>query len=148
MIDSKTGKNIFGKSYSDWLRKKQYHFNLFSLKEWNSVFEKAGFEICSISPTLPPRLVHAMEIAHYFSIPSLISYVFLKKWVFWSSWYQFFGVDSFVENKLEVELKDFISFKDEEIKNIDLQNALHDIQDLKNKDIGNSGSLFYVLRKR
>ena len=75
------GTRIFGSFYKKWMRKKQVHLNLFTCQKWNQVFQKAGFqrEICE--GYLSPQSCALIDICHYLSFPSLISYTFLGKWM-------------------------------------------------------------------
>lgn len=77
------GSLILGNSYKRWMRKKQVHFNLFTHKQWSELFTTAGFTVEKQIGYLDPTACRAIDIAHYLSTPSLISYVLWKKWVLW-----------------------------------------------------------------
>jgi len=74
------GSKILGKVYVNWLRKKQEHFNLFSEKKWKSRFEKSGFTISKVEGYVSPKNALYLDLLHYFSLPSLISYKLFRKW--------------------------------------------------------------------
>lgn len=75
------GSKIFGKKYLKYMRKTQYHYNLFSNKKWQSNFKKVGFKIQSIDGYLYSKSSFWIDIAHYLSIFSLIRYKLFGKWV-------------------------------------------------------------------
>lgn len=75
------GAKIFGKSYKDYMRKKQVHINLLSKNEWDESFKKAGFKVNKTVGHLDEQSSRFIDILHYFSIPSLISYKLTGKWV-------------------------------------------------------------------
>lgn len=75
------GSLLFGNSYKTWMRKKQVHVNLNTDKEWDNHFKKAGFKIEKKEGYLSPRACKLMDIAHYVSIPSLISRILFNRWV-------------------------------------------------------------------
>lgn len=77
------GSLILGNSYKRWMRKKQVHFNLFTHKKWSELFVNAGFTLEQQIGYLNPAACRVIDIAHYLSIPSLLSYVLWKKWVIW-----------------------------------------------------------------
>lgn len=91
------GKNIFGKKYLDFLRKKQEHYNLLTKKQWENIFKKQGFKIISSSPYLSKTQSKFLEFFHYLSFPSLVSYKLFKKWVIFPFWYQLFFFDRIIE---------------------------------------------------
>jgi len=75
------GSKIFGKTYLNYMRKTQVHHNLFSNKQWQSSFKKAGFKIQSIDGYLYSKSSYWLDIAHYLSIFSLIRYKLFGRWV-------------------------------------------------------------------
>jgi len=81
--DNLLGAKILGSFYKKWMRKKQVHINLLTKKEWDERLKKAGFKIQETIGYLTPRACQLIEICHYLSTPSLISYKLTKKWVWW-----------------------------------------------------------------
>lgn len=75
------GSKIFGKKYINIMRKTQVHFNLFSNKKWQTYFKKACFKINSINGYLYKKSAFYLDIFHYLSIGSLISYKLFNKWI-------------------------------------------------------------------
>ncbi|MGB9883270.1 MAG: class I SAM-dependent methyltransferase [Microgenomates group bacterium] len=75
------GKKIFGKKYLDWFRKKQEHFNLLSLNQWSNKFKKTGFKIEKVYGYIDEKNAHFLELFHFLSIDSLITYKLFNKWV-------------------------------------------------------------------
>ena len=78
------GSKIFGKKYINYMRKTQVHFNLFSNKKWQTYFKKARFKIQSTGGYLYKKSAFYLDIFHYLSIDSLISYKLFNKWVLFS----------------------------------------------------------------
>ena len=78
------GSKIFGKTYLSYMRKTQVHYNLFSKKDWQTYFKKAGFKIQSIDGYLYKKSSFYLNLFHYLSIGSLISYKLFNKWVLFS----------------------------------------------------------------
>ena len=81
------GAKIFGHLYKDYMRKKQIHRNLYTKKEWDEVFKKVRFKIKEIKGYLSPQTCQLIDICHYISLPSLISYKLTGKWVLLPSIY-------------------------------------------------------------
>lgn len=79
--DHLLGGKIFGKKYLLWMRKIQKHYNLLSEKEWEKIFKKAGFSVAEKRGYIDDRTAKIIEILHYLSIDSLISYKLFGKWV-------------------------------------------------------------------
>lgn len=75
------GSKIFGKKYINIMRKTQVHFNLFSNKKWQTYFKKACFKINSINGYLYKKSAFYLDVFHYLSIGSLISYKLFNKWI-------------------------------------------------------------------
>ena len=78
------GSKIFGKTYLGYMRKIQEHHNLLSNKQWQTYFEKAGFKIQSTDGYLYKKSAFYLDLFHYLSIGSLISYKLFNKWVLFS----------------------------------------------------------------
>jgi len=75
------GSLILGNWYKKWMRKKQVHLNLLSSQEWDLAFKKAGFTIVRRVGYLSPTACKLIDICHYLSFPSLITYKLFGKWV-------------------------------------------------------------------
>lgn len=112
------GSKIFGKKYINIMRKTQVHFNLFSNKKWQTYFKKACFKINSINGYLYKKSAFYLDIFHYLSIGSLISYKLFNKWIL-------FNIP--LLNKLKTQL----------IKKIIINE----------NDLDKASALFYVLKK-
>lgn len=74
------GTKLFRNNYLRFMRKTQDHHNLFSNKEWRTYFKKAGFKIKSIDGYLYRKSALWLDIFHYLSIGSLISYKLFNNW--------------------------------------------------------------------
>ncbi len=68
------GKKVLGDFYLRWLRKKQEHHQLLSAQKWQQQFEKHGFAVKKQVGYLPKRQTRWIEVLHYLSLPSLVSY--------------------------------------------------------------------------
>jgi len=112
------GTKLFGKKYLNYMRKTQVHFNLFSNEKWQTYFKKACFKINFIDGYLYKKSAFYLDLFHYLSIGSLISYKLFNKWIL-------FNIPQL--NKLKIQL----------IKKI--------IIDENNPD--KASALFFVLKK-
>lgn len=92
------GKNIFRSKYINYMKKRQEHFNLLTEKQWNNIFIKNGFKIVKTIPYMSKKQSPAMDIAHYLSFPSLITYRLFKKWVLVPKWYKYLFADKIIFN--------------------------------------------------
>lgn len=77
------GAKLFGNAYRRWMKKKQAHVNLLTHEEWRKAFTKAGFQILTVTPYLSPRAAAWLDVLHYLSLPSLLSYAINRRWVWW-----------------------------------------------------------------
>ncbi|MEK7597238.1 MAG: class I SAM-dependent methyltransferase [Patescibacteria group bacterium] len=78
------GIKIFGKSYLSYMRRTQAHRNLFSNKQWQIHFKKPNFKVVSVDGYLYKKSAFYLDIFHYLSIGSLISYKLFSKWILFS----------------------------------------------------------------
>jgi len=78
------GSKIFEKKYSNYMLKIQVHNNLLSNKQWQIYFKKSGFKTQSIDGYLYKKSAFYLDLFHYLSIGSLISYKLFNKWVLFS----------------------------------------------------------------
>lgn len=103
------GSKIFGDLYRRKMKTKQEHHNLLSYKGWRSIFIKAGFEIVDERGYLDKFQSALMDLAHYLSFPSLLSYLLVGKWVLWPKWYKLFFLDKIVlalDNQIQTDIKE------------------------------------------
>lgn len=112
------GTLLLGKIYKNWMRKKQMHLNLLTVKQWNSVFKKSGFKVIEKTGYLVPVACRLIDICHYLSVPSLVTYKLFGRWVL------FPGL-----SKLIYPISIFARILSE------------------NADSDSSGAIFYILRK-
>lgn len=78
--DYLVGNLLLGSSYKNWMRQKQVHVNLLSNRQWQDKFTKAGFVVQVAQGYLSPKACKLLDIAHYLSLPSLMTYVLTGKW--------------------------------------------------------------------
>jgi SAM-dependent methyltransferase len=83
------GKKIGGKFYTEWLKKRQKHWHLLSVKNWIEYFENHQLLCQQKVGYLPPKQSRIMEALHYLSLPSLLSYKLFRRWVLWPNAYRF-----------------------------------------------------------
>lgn len=79
--DNLFGAKILDDFYKKWMRKKQIHINLFTKRAWDKIFQDAGFKITNRVGYLSPSACQLIDISHYLSVPSLVIYKLLGKWV-------------------------------------------------------------------
>lgn len=77
------GALFLGTTYKNYMRQKQVHLNLFSFEKWKQTFTNAGFRIKKAEGYLSPSACRLIDVCHYLSIPSLITYKLFGKWVLW-----------------------------------------------------------------
>jgi len=94
------GKKFFGKVYVSLMNKKQDHFNLLSLSQWEKIFKKNGFEVVEKVGYLSKNNSQFLDLFHYFSTPSLLTYKIFGRWVIFPFWYKFLKIDKFIKNKI------------------------------------------------
>lgn len=82
------GMRIFGEAYQRFMRKRQEHFNLFSLDKWQKTHEKAGFTVEEMTGYLSQEASQWLDAFHYFSTPELVSQKLLRTWVPWPDWHK------------------------------------------------------------
>jgi len=63
------------------MRVQQIHHNLQAKGEWDRVFKNSGFKIEKSIGYLAPQACSLIDLCHYLSLPSLISYKLTGKWV-------------------------------------------------------------------
>lgn len=91
------GAKIFGDWYRRWMKKRQVHVNLLTHAEWRRAFTKAGFRVQSVTPYLSPRAAMWLDIQHYLSVPSLISYAINGQWVWWPRFTRLYPLHFFAD---------------------------------------------------
>ena len=98
------GKKIFGNLYVNFMNKKQEHFNLLSLSKWEKIFKKNGFAVVEKVGYLSKKTSQFLDLFHYFSIPSLLTYKIFDRWIIFPYWYKFLKVDKFIRRKISFPL--------------------------------------------
>jgi len=91
------GKKVFGQVYLDKLRKMQDHYHLLSFQQWQEKFEQAGFKVEKAIGYLPAKTIKAMELAHYWSVPSLLKYKLTGSWGLGEKWHQWLKLANYCE---------------------------------------------------
>ena len=94
------GKKFFGDRYVSFMNKKQKHYNLLSLSSWEKVFEKNGFSVIEKIGYLSKNNAQFLDLFHYFSTPSLLTYKLFNRWVIFPYWYKFLKIDKFMKSKI------------------------------------------------
>lgn len=97
------GSRILGNPYKKFMRKQQVHINLLSEHQWTKKFEKAGFKVVEKTGYISPENAKWMDIFHYVSIPSLLTYKLFKKWNLIPQ--QTPGLINFIVNKTQLPEK-------------------------------------------
>ncbi len=75
------GSKIIGKNYQGLMQKTQAHINLLSRQQWQDKFKKSGFTVFYQKDYLKNSSASWLDIFHYLSFPSLLSYQLFKRWV-------------------------------------------------------------------
>jgi len=75
------GRKLFREFYVNYMNRAQAHASLFSENGWNKAFVSSGLSIVSKTGYLHRKNAQYLDLFHYFSIPSLLSYAFFGKWV-------------------------------------------------------------------
>lgn len=86
------GAKLFGKIYQDFMRKIQVHHNLLTKAQWDKVFRQAGFQIVDAIGHIDKKTCEMIDICHYLSVPCLISYTLLGKWVLFPQLSNFYPI--------------------------------------------------------
>lgn len=104
------GPQFFGDYYKKKMRKQQEHFNLFTQDQWDEVFKKAGFKIIKRIGYISPKNAKWLDIFHYLSLPSLISYKLTGNWALFKWMYSneptIHFITDIIQESLETESKD------------------------------------------
>ena len=79
--DMMFGTKFFGKNYAKWMNRRQEHESLLSKKQWETLFKKAGFNVMEEVGYINENTAKWLDLFHYLSLPSLITYKLFKKWV-------------------------------------------------------------------
>lgn len=74
------GRKIFGQLYVNYMEKRQVHLNLFSYNKWSEFFKSNGFKIIKSAGYLDEKYSQFLDLAHYLSLPSLISFKLFNTW--------------------------------------------------------------------
>ncbi|MFA5136459.1 MAG: class I SAM-dependent methyltransferase [Patescibacteria group bacterium] len=94
------GKRIFGKLYSSYMNKLQKHYSLLSATQWSNLFRNKNFTIVKKNGYLNKKSSEALDIWHYLSIPSLITYHFFNKWVVFPKLLKIMKIEDMVKKSL------------------------------------------------
>ncbi|MBM3283497.1 class I SAM-dependent methyltransferase [Candidatus Gottesmanbacteria bacterium] len=75
------GALLLGSRYQKWMQKKQVHLNLLNADGWDDVFTRLDFSIKEKIGYFPKSICMLFDMAHYLSLPSLVTYKLFGKWV-------------------------------------------------------------------
>ena len=75
------GALFLGNRYRLYMRSRQLHVNLIKESEWRRKFTDKGLRVDFSAGYLTPCQCMILDIAHYLSIPSLVFYLLLHRWV-------------------------------------------------------------------
>lgn len=79
--DQLVGTKLLGRWYQSWMRKKQVHRHLLTQEQWSAASIDAGFTIQEMIGYLSPAACRLLDVCHYLSLPSLLTYMLVKQWV-------------------------------------------------------------------
>ncbi len=81
------GLGKLAKSYGDWFNKHSLHFHTDSIRVWQQRLEERGFTVLRSKEYFTGRTHRIFDMAHYVSLPRLVTYKLTGKWVlFPESW--------------------------------------------------------------
>ncbi len=78
--DYMLGPKVLGDWYKRTMRRQQDHVNLLSDTVWTNKFQKPGFKIIDKIGYISPENAKYLDIFHYISLPSLLTYKLFHKW--------------------------------------------------------------------
>ncbi len=99
------GKHIVGNTYIKKFERQQEHLNLLSQKNWETKLEKNQLKPIQTIGYLNKNTSRLLELAHVFSIPSLITRKTLNRWVAYPSWHQPLQLTKLISHSLTTSLK-------------------------------------------
>jgi len=73
--------------YARWFNGHAQHFHLYSPQKWVDQLEALGLAVQHWEYYLSPAATRAFDMAHYLSVPSLITYRAFGKWVLWPDFF-------------------------------------------------------------
>lgn len=97
------GKKILGNWYVNYMRKKQEHHNVLTIEQWVNVFKQSGFKLIRVNEYMNQKQSQIMDLFHYLSLPSLISYKLVNRWVLFPKGYKYLLIDKFINKLLAVK---------------------------------------------
>lgn len=99
------GKHIFGPTYIKKFEQQQVHLHLLSLDTWKTKLLNNNLKPIQTAGYLNQNTSRLLELAHVFSIPSLISRKIVKRWVLFPHWHQPLQLTKLLTNILNESLK-------------------------------------------
>lgn len=99
------GKHVFGPTYIKKFEQQQAHLNLLSLKTWETKLHKNKLKPIQTIGYLNQNTSRLLELAHLFSIPSLITRKAFNRWVLLAHWHKPLQLSKFIGNILNKSLK-------------------------------------------
>jgi SAM-dependent methyltransferase len=98
------GRKILGTYYNAFMRKRQVHHNVFGSAKWRAQFESAGFAVEEEIGYLSQKNAFWLDVAHYLSIPSLLTRALFKKWVISPAIYSKMGVTDRIADLISIDV--------------------------------------------
>lgn len=99
------GKHIFGNTYIKKFERQQAHINLLSSQDWETRLKKYHLKPTELYGYLNQTTARFLEVAHVFSIPSLISSKACNRWVLFPHWHKPLQLTKVFSHILEKSLK-------------------------------------------
>lgn len=94
------GKRVFGSSYIKKFEQQQEHVNLFSKHDWETRLKKNRLKPIESDGYLNQTTARLLEVAHVFSVPSLLSRKIMNRWVLFPNWHKPIQLTKLVHNIL------------------------------------------------
>ncbi len=79
------GLHTLGNLYRRFFHRISRHYYYDGVEGWRARLERAGLHMLDARPYLSPRALAAVELGHYFGLPSLVAKKLTGRWVVWPS---------------------------------------------------------------
>jgi len=77
------GVRQLARAYQRWFNGLSRHHHLYGPQVWQEKLARKGFEVVKWRYYFSEAAMHAFDLAHYYSLPSLLTKKLLGRWVLW-----------------------------------------------------------------
>jgi len=71
--------------YGRWFNEHSRHFHTYNPGTWHELLDRNGFDVVSWQYYMTPSGHKSFDVAHYLSVPNLVTFKITGKWVLWHS---------------------------------------------------------------